>query len=110
MVIGTSWTSTRRRQTRQENVATLAIQVPRWLGVTAAIRILFEHLYPFPGFRTDAPHVKLLPSSAEPVDPHVGRTLRGVRRDESAARQLREARGSLDARASSRAVTVHLPT
>ena len=77
MVIGTSSTSTRRRQTRQENVATLAIQVPRWLGVTAAIRILFEHLYPFPGFRTDAPHVKLLPSSAEPVDPHVGRTLRG---------------------------------
>src|SRR5207245_6010107 len=49
----------------------------RWLGVTAATRILFEHLYPFPGFRTDAPHVKLLPSSAEPVDPHVGRTLRG---------------------------------
>ena len=50
------------RQTRQENVAALAIHVPRWLGVTAATRILFEHLYPFPG-SPDAD-----PSHADPVE------------------------------------------
>jgi SAM-dependent methyltransferase len=41
---------------QQKDARVLALHVPRWLGVTASTRVLFEHLLPFPRSAAQEPY------------------------------------------------------